>query len=273
MRRWLRRLGLWLVVLAVLLIVATVLTARSGDPKLYPPPAGAPTIEVFVVGHGYHAGIVVPRARTADVADANADRNLFAATMRFGAYPWMEIGWGDEGFYTSVPTVASLTVPLALRALFRPGNPSVVHVVGLADHPRAAFPTSDIVRLQLSEAGFARLVDRVDATFAVGEDGGPADALGPGLYGPSLFYRGVGAFHLFNVCNHWIADLLDAAGVPTAPVLATLPSGLLFDLTRRGGAELVAGPPRSRRDLGSVYEPFYAILARKNLSQAVRRMR
>jgi len=35
------------------------------------------------------------------------------------------------------------------------------------------------------------------------------------------------------VCNHWVADLLDAAGVPTAPILATLPSGLLLDLKWR----------------------------------------
>jgi uncharacterized protein (TIGR02117 family) len=242
MRRWARRVGLCLIILAIVVVESVALTSRRGDPKLYPPPAGAPNIEVFVVSHGYHAGIVLPRARTADVAEANAERNLLAATMRFAAYPWMEIGWGDEGFYTSVPTVASLTVPMALRALFRPGNPSVVHVVGLAEHPRMAFPKSDMVRLQLSEAGFARLVDRLDATFAAGEDGGPADALGPGLYGASLFYRGVGAFHLFNVCNHWIADLLDAAGVPTAPLLATVPRGLLFDLERRAGAQRMAPP-------------------------------
>ena len=51
-----------------------------------------------------------------------------------------------------------------------------------------------------------------------------------------LFYRAVGTFNLFRVCNHWIADLLDAAGVPTAPVLATWPQGLLWDLTTRAGA-------------------------------------
>ncbi len=41
---------------------------------------------------------------------------------------------------------------------------------------------------------------------------------------------------MLRVCNHWIADLLDAAGVPTAPVLATLPQGLLWDLSTRAGA-------------------------------------
>jgi hypothetical protein len=116
----------------------------------------------------------------------------------------------------------------------------VVHVVGLAQHPRVSFPHSEIVRLQLGEAGFARLLGKLDATFAPGEGGAIADARGAGLYGASLFYRAAGAFHLFNLCNHWIADLLDAAGVPTARLLATLPSGLLTDLAWRAGAEQVA---------------------------------
>jgi uncharacterized protein (TIGR02117 family) len=239
--RWLRRLWSGLCMAAFLLLMAVALTKRPGDPQLYPPPAGAPAIEVFVVSHGYHAGIVVPRARAAEVAGANRDARLDAVTTRFADYPWLEFGWGDAGFYTSVPTIGSLTLPMALRALFRPGNPSVVHVVGLAQHPRTTFASADIVRLRLSEAGFARLLDRLDATFAEREEGGP-EPMGPGLYGPSLFYRGVGAFHLFNVCNHWIANLLDAAGVPTTPLLATLPAGLLYDLKQRAAAEPVTAP-------------------------------
>jgi uncharacterized protein (TIGR02117 family) len=243
MRRWARRLGVSLIVMALLLTAATILTARSGDPKLYPVPAGAPAVEVFVVSHGYHAGIVLPRARMEDVAGAIGHHALLAVTRRFAAYPSLEIGWGDEGFYTSVPTIASLAIPTALRALFRPGNPSVVHVVGLTHHPRQTFLGAQIVRLRLSEAGFIQLLSRLDTVFAR-DARGVAEPLGPGLYGPSLFYRAVGEFHVFNLCNHWIAGLLDAAGAPTAPVLATLPPGLLFDLTLRAGAEPVAPADR-----------------------------
>jgi hypothetical protein len=117
--------------------------------------------------------------------------------------------------------------------LFAPGNPSVLHVVGLADHPRAFFPHADMVRLELSESGLEHLLARLEVTFA---PEAWREDLGRGLYGPSLFYRAVGAFHIFNDCNHWVADLLDAAGVPTAPVPATVPAGLLFDLTWRAGA-------------------------------------
>ena len=118
---------------------------------------------------------------------------------------------------------------------FRPGNPSVLHVVGVKGDPRAMFPNSDLVRVGISDAGFVRLVDMLDATFGRGKGSVMPEQLGPGLYGTSLFFRANGTFHLFHVCNHWIADLLDAAGVPNAPVLATLPSGLLLDLKWRSG--------------------------------------
>jgi len=108
-------------------------------------------------------------------------------------------------------------------------------VVGVKDDPRARFANSDLVRVDISGAGFARLTDMLEATFARSKGSFVPEELGPGLYGTSLFFRANGAFHLFNVCNHWIANLLDAAGVPSAPVLATLPFGLLLDLEWRSG--------------------------------------
>lgn len=237
MRRWARRLGAALAVVLALLALSAVVTARSGDPSLYPGPPGG-RVAVFVVNHGYHAGIIVPRAQLAAVAGANHHAALVAVAARFSPYAWLEIGWGDEGFYTSVPTIAHLTMASALRALFRPGNPSVLHVVGLTGEPRDSFPAADMVALDLSAAGFQRLATKLEQTFAPG----PQD-LGPGLYGPSRFYRAVGAFNLLNVCNHWTAGLLGAAGVPTAPVVDTVPRGLLLDLRWRAGAGTVAPRP------------------------------
>ena len=159
---------------------------------------------------------------------------------RFADYDRLEIGWGDEGFYREVPTIGSLGVMLALRALFRPGNPSVLHVVGVKNDPSALFPNSDVVRVGLGEPSldpdaYPSLVALLEASFARDKDGLRPQELGAGLYGPSLFFRANGTFNIFRVCNHWIADLLDAAGVPTAPVLATLPFGLLLDLQWRSG--------------------------------------
>jgi uncharacterized protein (TIGR02117 family) len=233
--RFLRLVGLGLVAAVVALIAATVLTARSGDPALWPPAPGEPRVEIFVVSHGYHAGLVLPRGTIAEAAGRRGHAALGAVIQRFTGYRWLEIGWGDEGFYRSVPDAASLTFRLAVRALFRPGNASVVHVVGLPGHPREAFRRSDIVRIELSGGGWARMLDALEGSFSKGEGGTGPEPLGPGLYGPSLFYRGVETFHAVNVCNHWVARQLSAAGIPTAPVLATLPPGLFLDLQWRAG--------------------------------------
>jgi uncharacterized protein (TIGR02117 family) len=231
--RW-RALGVGAAAAVGLLAAVTVLTARARDPALWPPAAGAPSVEIHVVNHGYHSGIVLPRAALAEAARLRGFAALAAVGRRFAAYPLIEVGWGEEEFYRSVPDVASATVALTLRALFRPGNASVVHVVGLPAPPREEFPLSDMVRLELSEEGFARLLRRLDASFARDAAAMPEE-LGRGLYGASLFYRSIEAFYVFNVCNHWVARLLSAAGVPTAPVLATHPQGLFFDLKWRAG--------------------------------------
>jgi uncharacterized protein (TIGR02117 family) len=241
MRALIKRTGHIVLAAIVLLLAVTLLTARSGDPALWPPAPGAPAIEIHLVSHGYHSGIVLPREALSRVADERARPALIAVGQRFAAYPFVEVGWGDEGFYRAVPDAASLTVALALRALFMPGNASVVHVVGLARPARETFPASDIIRIELSEEGFARLLGLLDASFTRGAMGRPED-LGPGLYGPSLFYRGVEPFHVFNVCNHWIARLLSAAGLPTAPVPAILPAGLFLDLKWRAGLVPLAKP-------------------------------
>src|SRR5262245_32406072 len=240
MARFARWLGIVVVTLVAGFASAVVLTARPGDARLYPSPPGTPTVGAFLVSHGFHSGIVLPRAELAEVASRNGDRALIAAAARFAAYQSIEFGWGDEGFYRNVPTAASLTVSLAARALLMPGNPSVLHLVGLQNHPVATFPRSDIIRLELSTAGFERLLAALNRTF-VDEPDGLRD-LGPGLYGPSRFFRAAGTFHLFRVCNHWVADLLDAAGVPTTPVLATLPQGLFLDLRWRSGLEPLPRP-------------------------------
>ena len=235
-----RRIGIGLSITALLFVFITVVTARWGDSSLWPPAPGAPITEVFIVNHGYHAGIAVPPAALAEQASRRGLSALGYVATRFADFDWLEIGWGDEGFYRYVPTADSLSAAMALRALFRPGNPSVLHVVGVNNDPRAMFANSEVVRVGLSDAGFARVADMLDSTFARSNGVMPQE-LGPGLYGTSLFFRAHGAFHLFNVCNHWTARVLDAAGVPTAPVLATLPFGLLLDLRWRSG--LLPSPP------------------------------
>ena len=74
MRTAARRLGFGLLIAAVLFVAAVIATAHRGDRNLWPPRPGAPTIEVFIVSHGYHAGIIVPRAMIGEEASRRGTR-------------------------------------------------------------------------------------------------------------------------------------------------------------------------------------------------------
>lgn len=228
----LRRLALGLAGLLAIVLLSAILTASPGDPALYPPAAEAESETIHLVSHGWHTGLVLSREALAGEGAGAALRNI---ATRFREYPQIEFGWGEARFYRATPTLAQFDARLALEALFTPGGrDGVVQVVGLEREARGSFPHSDIVAIRLSKAGLAKLLARLDASFRL-EDGQPV-AGGPGLYGPSLFYEGEGRFSALNVCNHWTARLLNAAGLPIAPLVDTHPAGLLLDLRWRGGA-------------------------------------
>jgi uncharacterized protein (TIGR02117 family) len=232
-----------LLVLLWVLVVTTIVTTRYGDPMLWPPRADSRVIEVHLVSNGYHTGIAIPRDALAEFASGRGYPALIAVAQRFGQYPWIEIGWGDEEFYRKVPTIGDLTVSIALRALFSPGNKSVLHVVGLPAEPARVFRSGEVVVIPLSQGGFDAMLQKIETTFVPPQNGALPD-LGKGLYGPSLFYPAIGTFSVMRVCNHWIADLLRAAGLPTAPVVDTFSSGLVLDLRWRAGLQAVpAGAP------------------------------
>ena len=236
MGRWVVRLAAVPVAVVAAASMALALfafaTAGTGDPGLYPPAPDDATVDLALVDHGYHAGLVL---RTADVARAGAERGLpplSALAARFGAYPFIEIGWGDSEFYRFAPRLSDVTVAMAVTALSGGNGGSVLHVVGLAAGPAESFPASDAQTLRLSEAGFDALANRLAAAFAVDGTGQP-EALGPGLYGPSLFFRANGRYSLFATCNHWVAGLVAAAGLKVSPVPAVLSNGLLTEIRWR----------------------------------------
>ena len=234
MWRWAKGLAIAFGVLALFAVWmiggAAWITARPADPMLWPPREGR-IIDVYVISNGYHAGLALPRARLAEFASGRGYPALIAVTQRFAAFDWIEFGWGEREFYQSVPTVGDINWRMALRALFYPGNKTVVHVVGVTGDPAQAFK-AEMVKVPLSLNGFDRMLERLDATFVPPQNGALPD-LGRGLYGPSLFYAATGTFSITRVCNHWIGDLLGAAGLPTNPVIATVPAGLIAYLRWR----------------------------------------
>ena len=158
---------------------------------------------VYVVSHGWHTGFVIP-------ADALQAR-IPALKTRFTDTLFLEIGWGDKGFYQA----QEITTGLTLRAMFWSSG-SILHVVAVPHNVRRYFANSEQASLCLSERNYTALLDFIAASFAK-DPQGQVQPLKQGIYGDSQFYEGAGTYHLFNTCNKWTAKGLQQAGFDLSP--------------------------------------------------------
>ncbi len=190
-------------------------------------PAPAAAHRIHVVRHGWHSGIVV---RAAEVP-----MKAWPARSEFAEAEYLEVGWGDRAYYQA----AAPSVWLGLRALLWPAA-GALHMVAFSAPVERYFAAAEIVVLQLTTEGFARLVAAISASHERDAAGQPL-ALGPGLYGTSRFYASRDEFHLFATCNVWVAAMLREAGVPVGRLFSPT-SGALFTQLRRPALTTQAAP-------------------------------
>jgi uncharacterized protein (TIGR02117 family) len=157
---------------------------------------------VYVVRRGWHADIVVDRS-------ALLARGRIPEAAHFPDSALLEFGWGDRAYFMA----AEPTAWLAARAVLTT-TPSVLHVNPLQRPPAA--PAVEVVRLDLSEDAFARLVGAISDTFDR-EANATAKPIGQGLAPGAWFYGARGDFSLQNTCNTWVARVLASAGLDIDP--------------------------------------------------------
>lgn len=182
---------------------------------------------VYVVGHGWHTGLVL---RTSDISP-----DVVPEIRDFEDTHFVELGWGDEGFYRA----RSITIPLVLRAAFWP-TPSVLHVAGFRGSVKRFYQVSDIHEVNLSDDQFDNMCRFVGDTFARTETG-ESIPLGPGIYGESTFYRAKEKYYIPKTCNTWTAKALKHGGFPIIPQFAVTADNVL-SRTRRFGHVLQESP-------------------------------
>lgn len=163
---------------------------------------GAPAgqITIFVADNGVHTGIVVPVAavgvdwRQRVPADAIRD-------ARYAEHRWMVFGWGDRAFYLETPSWAEARPGRILRAAIG-SDATVIHAEYVGRPPTG--PQLRAVRI--SAAGYRRLAQFIDATFAAGP---PV----PGYGVNDAFFPARGRYSAIRTCNAWTGEALRAAGV------------------------------------------------------------
>ena len=180
--------------------------------------------KVLLLDHGYHSGIVINR----DVLEKYAESVGQGWLKDFPQADWFEIGWGDRGFYYSVPTFEDVTFAIGARALLWPSD-TVLHVATGQGDAKQVFAASGQIEFSIAEENTRNLIAALEAGSA------GKQSLGHGLYLDSLFYPGNGKYHMFYTCNSWIADVLRHADIGASPLFAQSTKGLFWELNIRYG--------------------------------------
>lgn len=190
-----------------LLPLALLLDAGcSGKPYVIEPKTGADGIRsrsVFILNHGWHAGLIVPASEI----------NLLVPELhlRFGDTLYYELGWGDKGFYQS----QEITTGLTLQAMFW-SEGAVMHVVAVPHAPKAYFEGEEMYDTCLTDTEWLSIKQFIANSFER-DAAGHAISLRSGIYGDSQFYSAEGRYYLLNTCNKWTAKALRSAGMDIVP--------------------------------------------------------
>lgn len=195
----------------LLVLVGLVWLMLTFQPRAAEPAEAKGNVNVYVVGNGWHAGLLLP----AQAINAR----LPALRQRFAGADYYEIGWGDVGFYRA----KSITAGLAVQAMFA-SQGTVMHVVGVPN-VQQFLKGSDTASLCISHDAYQRLVAVVADSFAR-KGSEPVDA-GRGIYGDSQFYIANGSYSALHTCNRWTASVLEAAGVSISPRISLTASSVL----------------------------------------------
>lgn len=195
-RRLIRRP--WLTVLIASAAALTLyLFAPLPAPSVAAPSAGD-CVELTLWTNGYHSDIGAP----AEIFPAaHPLRRLYPAATSF------LIGWGDEAFYRS----DGRNMWLGVDAVIPPSR-AALHIAHNAREATRYFGPNDEITFGVSREGAARFVAFVDRALVLDDQGAPI-RIGPGKVANADFLRANGVFHLFYVCNHWMARALRDAGL------------------------------------------------------------
>ncbi|MBL8548941.1 MAG: DUF2459 domain-containing protein [Hyphomonadaceae bacterium] len=208
-----------LCVLAALLASAAMFAAWPERALVAAPAQRGDCVRVQVWSNGFHVDLALDAAL---LAEDHPLRRLYPRARSF------LIGWGDEAFYRS----EGKDMLMGLEALVPP-SPSVMHVVAGDEAVEHYFRPHLKRTIGVSHAGAAALGAYLDRALTRGADGGAIVVAGGHLPERSVFLRTGGDFHLFNVCNHWMARALRAAGVDVRARTAWGADGLVNDAARK----------------------------------------
>ena len=171
----------------------------------------------YIVRHKWHTGIVIQISEI--------PLKLLPEKNHFPKAEFIEIGWGDAAFYRA----KHIDFELISNALLFPTK-SVVHIVGFESPVEVYFKNLPIFKINSNQKNYWKMLKFIGQSL-FREANKIAKPIGPGLYGYSKFYNGVGNYHLFRTCNNWTAEALLNAGIPISNIMSGTAGGVASQLS------------------------------------------
>lgn len=166
---------------------------------------GAPTEVIGLARGPIHYDILLPL--TPETRDAFGFAMAQGLPMDHRQAEWLVLGWGADGFYTTVGTYSHVTPGVVWRGVT--GDAAVLRLDLAGD----VSTVQGLRWLEVSAAQIAALRQVALAEFDRDAAGQPI-AIPPAPWGQThVFYRARGRFHLLHTCNAWVGEALRAAGI------------------------------------------------------------
>lgn len=161
-------------------------------------------VEIHIITNGVHTDIVVP------VVNNQMDwrTQVQYAGIADESYKYLAMGWGDKGFYLETPTWAELKVSTAFNAAFG-FNTTAIHTT--------FYKTMNVgescKKMILSKEQYSRLIEYITTSFKTDETNHFMLVNTDVTYGTTdAFYEAKGTYNIFQTCNTWANNALDACG-------------------------------------------------------------
>jgi uncharacterized protein (TIGR02117 family) len=159
---------------------------------------------IYVSSISWHTGIVVPGYALPD--------SLWTEDHNYAATSYLEIGWGDEDFFTH----EGFNLWYAFKAVFWPTS-SALHINPIYGRIEDHYFDTDVVRIALNDEQLQRLIYYLVAEFELDENG-KVIPVAEGFYRDSHFYKGNSSYYFPNNSNVWVARAFKRAGFSIGPI-------------------------------------------------------
>ncbi len=159
---------------------------------------------IYVSSISWHTGIVVPVYALPD--------SLWAEYPGYAETSYLEIGWGDEDFYTH----EGFNLWYAFKAVFWPTS-SALHINPIHELVADYYSNTDVVSIMVTDEQLHNLGLFLVEQFKLGKNG-KIIPVAEGIYPSGHFYRGSSNYYFPNNSNVWAARALKKAGFPIRPL-------------------------------------------------------